>query len=206
MTLLIKILFLLFTTTTLLSGCSSQPKEVSKQLLNQDITQRNQQLTALIDWQISGKIAFIQDKKRESASIQWHYQESKQKQRLDLTTYLGINVLHLQSNHNIHTIKVDGSEHQGTNLDELIFSLTGLILPTEALTYWLKGLPYQTTDQFTYSKQTQLPTTLTSRYNHDIWQISYDNYQVINKYRLATKFTIRQNNLLIKIAIKQWTL
>jgi outer membrane lipoprotein LolB len=192
------------------SGCSLLSSEATQQptkkALNQTIEQRNQSLLALKKWQITGKIAFIQSKKRQSASLYWQYNKEQQQQKLNLTTFLGINVFQLISEQGLHTVEVNGDTFKDTDLQHLIFSLTGMPLPADALVFWLKGLAYQPNDIIRYDQQSHLPEHITSQYNNETWQISYDHYQIINDYRLATKFTIKSDNLVIKIVIKKWQL
>jgi outer membrane lipoprotein LolB len=194
--------FSILLSSVLLSGCLSTSYESRTSPLS--IDERNQQLHNLQDWTLVGKIAFIQENSRESASINWQVLQSKEQQQLDLTTYLGINVLHLSTIENQHTITVDGKTYQTSDLDVLIRSLTGFSLPTKALTYWLKGLPYQGTDTISYDTETNLPYLLVSEYAGKTWQIRYDKYELTNNINLAKKFTIKENNLLIKIAINKW--
>ena len=115
-------------------------------------------------------------------------------------------MLHLESKKNQHLIKVNGKEYRTNNLDQLVHSLTGLTLPTKALNFWLKGLPYQSTDHVSISPKTQLPASLTSLFNDIQWQVDYGNYQVFDGLQMATKFTIKKDGLLIKVAIKKWSL
>ena len=103
-------------------------------------------------------------------------------------------------------LKLMDQEYQGTNLNQLIYSLTGLTLPAQALTYWLKGIPFSSHDTIEFSEQTKLPSKLTSNYDDETWQISYKNYQNINGYLLAKSFTIKQNQLTIKIQINHWNI
>jgi len=197
----------------MLSGCATRPSTPLKDNI-QVVTseQRAKQLLKKKKWQLKGKIAFIQQiknnkgikDKRESASIIWQVNEKKQTQELNLTSYLGINVLHLKSNQNQHLIKVDGKEYRGTNLSQLIYSLTGLTLPTEALSFWLKGLPYKSDDKLQTDDKTQLPKRLSSYYHNALWQINYSNYQRFNGFEMATKFSIKKDDLLIKVAVKNW--
>lgn len=195
-----------------LSGCATKPTKAPLNVNTQlSAEQRANQLTHIKQWQLRGKIAFIEQlesnkSKRESANIAWQVDTSKQTQELNLTSYLGINVLHLASQGNEHLIKVDGNEYRANNLSELIDSLTGLTLPTNALNYWLKGLPYHETDQIEFSPNSQLPVNLTSLSNNIEWQISYKKYKTFNGLQMATLFTIRKENLLIKIAINKWSL
>ncbi len=187
----------------LLSACVTPPLV---QIKPQSIQQRTEQLQKLDNWQVAGKIAFIQNNQRQSASLQWRYQGETQSQQLDLTTFLGINVLHLNSIDGIHQVKVDGKNYKSDNLQELIGSLTGLSFPTQALSYWLKGLPYHQNDQIIYHPDNQLPKQLIGQDNNEIWTINYDHYTLVDQYQLATKFTIKKNNLFIKIVIHKWTL
>ena len=190
----------------LINGCSTQPTPADKRQTHQTIEQRNDKLSQLNDWQLEGKIAFIQSDKRQSASINWQHQQSSNRQTLDLTSYLGVNVLHLESNNNRHIIAFDGESYQGSNLEQLIYSITGLTLPTDALSYWLKGLSYSINDTINYHFKSKLPSKITSEYNNERWQITYANYRQINDVQLATTFTIKRHDLLIKISINKWTL
>jgi outer membrane lipoprotein LolB len=191
---------------SLLASCTSIQKTKFPTTNMPSVEVRHQQVLAIQDWTISGKIAFIQGETRESASIHWQVIQSQKQQQLNLTTYLGINVLHLSSLNNQHTIIADGQTYRNDNLDKLITKLTGFQLPTKALRLWLKALPYQTTDVITYGSKNQLPITLVSNYQNKSWQIHYDNYQLIKNNFLPTKITITEGDLLIKIAIKKWTI
>ena len=201
---------LLLVTSILISGCATKPNTAPEDNI-QVVTseQRTKQLLKNKKWQLKGKIAFIQQTnetdKRESASIIWKVNEKKQTQELNLTSYLGINVLHLKSNQQQHLIKVDGKEYRGSNLSILIYSLTGLTLPTEALTFWLKGLPYRTDDKLQINEKTQLPKSMTSYYHNSLWQINYNDYRSFNGFKMATKFTIKKEGLLIKVVVKNWS-
>jgi outer membrane lipoprotein LolB len=72
------------------------------------------------------------------------------------------------------------------------------------MTFWLKGLPYLSRDKILYSDKTQLPITLTSYHDKKRWQLRYGGYQQVDQYQLATKFTIKQEKITIKINVHQW--
>jgi outer membrane lipoprotein LolB len=204
------LLKLLLISTIILSGCASKP-DLVRENRTPIITaeQRTKQLLEKAQWKIKGKIAFIQKTntkdKRESASITWQVNETEETQELNLTSYLGMNVLHLKSEKNQHLIKVEGKEYTGSNLSQLIFSLTGLTLPTEALSFWLKGLPYKNEDLVQTEDLTQLPKKITSYYRNEIWEIDYSNYKYFDDLQMATKFTIQKDNLLIKVSVNNWS-
>ena len=200
-------LLLLSTLSSLtLSGCTSVPLKQDQSIIAQTPAQRTLQMKQLKNWKVTGKIAFIDKKSRNSASLSWAVNERTKTQQLNLTTYMGINVLQLNSRNNLHTIKADGQTYKGGNLEALIMDITGLTLPTNALTYWLKGFPYHDEDKFEYQNSTQLPLSLSSNYNNEKWQIIYGNYQSFDGYVLAKNFTIKKGGFMIKIAINDWTI
>lgn len=206
-------LFFLFAlSSAILSGCATKPTNEPPIIqVQHNAAQRAELLTQIKQWSLRGKIAFIEQRKdqtskRESANIAWQVNENNQTQALNLTSYLGINVLHLSSEKNNHLIKVNGKEYKGNNLAYLVYSLTGLTLPTKALNHWLKGLPYQPSDQIELSPTNQLPINLTSHFDNVQWQIGYGKYQLFDGVQMATNFTIKKDDLLIKIAIKKWSL
>lgn len=196
------LLLVLFTTS-----CSLIQKEQSSDpLFTQATDERTKQLLALKDWQIKGKIAFINAKERSSADLNWRFKGSENSQKLNLTSYLGINVLQLETIEGAHALEVDGKTYHAENLDSLIASLTGLTLPTEALSYWVKGIAYSDKDHITYQSNSKLPQTLDSIYNHQHWHIEFQRYKNIKGVQLPTSLKISQANLTIRISINYWHL
>jgi outer membrane lipoprotein LolB len=195
---------IIFLCTFLLSGCSSTSKE-TQVLIKQDPQQRISQLQQLQHWKLQGKIAFLEKGKRNSATLTWQVDELNKTQQLNLTSYLGINILQLVSSNGVHEIKLEGKTYQGLDLESLIYSLTGFTLPAQALSFWLKGIPYLESDAITYQEDTLLPQRLTSYYNNQLWQVDYGKYQQNDNFSLATKFSIKKDTLLIKIAINDWS-
>ncbi|MCH2056552.1 MAG: lipoprotein insertase outer membrane protein LolB [Thalassotalea sp.] len=203
----------------LISGCAQLPETQQEKLSNTNHLARKAQLEQLDNWRIRGKIAFIQrctendcqgkKDKRESVNLNWQMRADNQE--LKLNTFLGINVLSLESRalgseNELHELEVDGETYQSDNLDRLIWQLTGLNFPSEALSYWIKALPYSNQDTMTFSKETQLPVSMKSFYSGQEWLVSFSRYKAINGFALPTMLTIEQNGLLIKLSISKWTI
>ncbi|RHW75428.1 lipoprotein insertase outer membrane protein LolB [Colwellia sp. RSH04] len=194
-----------------ITACSTVQTEQSL-VTNVSAQQRVKQIDIISQWKLSGKIAFLQGDSRERANIYWSIDESIPSQKLNLSSYLGINILQLNSKKDHHTIKLDGKQYNGDNLDYLIEELTGLTLPTQALKYWLKGIPYSNTkDSITFDAQTGFPKSLQSSLVNSYgqeqqWLINYSRYKMVNNIALATKFTIKTQDLTIRIAIDKWQL
>lgn len=204
-----KLSFLFICIIVFLTGCmSTQPINDIDKGFSSDIKKREANLAKLKVWEVKGKIAFINSTERKSASLYW--KKSKNKQQLNLTTYLGISVLKLTSNENLHTIEVDGEEYQSNNLDSLIESLTDITFPTEALSYWIKATPYNKNDIFTFDKNSKLPLTLTSHYNGHNWIIQYSSYQSVQQGKLTVtlpnKIKVTSADLTINISINNWVI
>ncbi|SEK35958.1 outer membrane lipoprotein LolB [Colwellia chukchiensis] len=189
----------------IVSACTSiNDKPVTDNFTSQDINSRNQQLSQLDDWTIVGKIAFISNEKRESASLHWQKNSGDNTESLNLSTVFGIKLLAITKQDKLFNVVVDGQQYQTNDLDNLIYQLTGLNLPTRAMSHWLKGLAYLPSDEVTYHAKTQLPETLRSVYNQQHWQIKYSKYHHIGNFQLAKQLSISQDDLRIKIIIHSW--
>ncbi|MFT6195300.1 MAG: outer membrane lipoprotein LolB [Cognaticolwellia sp.] len=190
---------------SLLSACTSiNDIPVENNQKNQDIATRNQQVSQFNSWTIVGKIAFIDNQKRQSASLYWQKNAADHTESLNLSTLFGIQVLALTRQQDNFVLEVDGNLYNTADLDHLIYTLTGLDLPTRAMSHWLKGLTFLATDKVNYHAKTQLPQSLTSHYNNKNWLIKYSKYHHIGPFQLAKQLTIIQGNLRIKIVIHSW--
>jgi outer membrane lipoprotein LolB len=199
-----KQLFILFI-ISILTACSSiNDVPVANNQASQNIDTRNKQLSQLNSWTITGKIAFINAKERQSATLHWQKNQATESETLNLSTLFGIKVLELQREKSNFTLEVDGQTYQTKDLDNLIYNLTGLNLPTRAMNSWLKGLAYLPSDKIKYHEKTQLPESLTSHYNNKAWQINYSKYHHIGLFQLAKQLTIIQGDLRIRIVIHAW--
>lgn len=199
-----KIIAIIFTLFGLFGCVSKAPLNQTSSKNIEPIEVRIAQAKQLTHWKITGKIAFIQPDKKESATLFWQVDQKKQTQTLKLTTYLGINLLSLSSKNSLHTLNVDGETYQNENLAELLQTLTGLQLPTQALHYWLKGLRFSDEDSIIYEQNSNLPKTLSSQINQQPWTISFSKYKKVNDVFLAHRFSLTNTAVTIKISVNKW--
>ncbi len=195
---------IIFSLFILLSGCSTTPEspEITGELTDD---QYQQQLSQLSNWQFKGKLAFITPKERQSANVLWQT-HNQQLEKLSLSTFLGINILELEKQPNDYVIHVDDESHHGTNLSYLIWQLTGLTLPVNALNDWLKARPHIANDQLIYDQNNIYPSGLISDFNQQQWQVKYRQYRPVNQIMLPHKIDITQGQLSIKLQINRWEL
>ncbi|MGB1262958.1 MAG: lipoprotein insertase outer membrane protein LolB [Cognaticolwellia sp.] len=199
-----KALIILFF-VVILTACSSiNDIPVTDSNTNQSITSRNKQMSQLSQWSLAGKIAFINSQERQSATLNWQKNDVDNTESLNLSTVFGIKVLELNRAQDSFSLEVDDQSYHTQDLDQLIYQLTGLNLPTRAMSHWLKGLAFLPSDEIIYNQTTQLPALLTSQYNNKTWQIKYSKYHHIGQYQLAKQFAIVQDDLRIKIVIHSW--
>lgn len=187
---LILLVFFLF-----INGCAQQIQQ-------QSVPKKDwqQQLSHLQHFSISGKLAFISTKKRQSANFHWL--QNNENYQLKLTSFIGTQILQLQRTAEQAELEIDGNYHQDNNAQALIARLTGWILPLDNSANWLKGditPTEQTRDQFgrLLDARWQSPSG-------EVWQISYANYIALQGVWLPQSITLTQQGVKIKIKISTW--
>jgi len=189
----------------LLSNCASYHHANESMKTYQSFQDYQTTMSQFFHWEIQGKIAFLQKNKRQSANIFWNKNEQTQNQTLNLTTYLGINVLTLSSHDEQHTLKTNGQIYNTQNISSLIQEITNYQLPIEALSSWLKGLPYSNNDIVKINPTSFLPIQISTHYEGEVWKVYYQKYQTFEGYQLPSQLMIKQNDFTLKIMIHQWT-
>jgi len=188
----------------LVTGCTTLPNETIV-TTNIDQQKRMAQLAQIKQWQAQGKIAFIQPDKRQSANLRWDFDNIDRINEIDLTTFLGINILKISHQNDTYEVEFDNNKYQSKDLDNLIYDLTGLVIPTNALPHWMQATTYLKSDTVK-SGTNGLPGSISSHYQNEIWQIKYNNYRLINGLAMPHSITIKKNGITLKIAVKKWTL
>jgi len=179
----------------LLAGCAEIPKpqNISWHAHQQKIEQLN-------DWEFSGKIALITSKERHSLNIYWS--QDHDLTHLILSTFLGITVLELEQVNGITKItNNDGKVFSGDNPEQLIYALSGLIIPVDSLKQWIKGNPENAA--YTLNNNNQV-ATLNSKNNQ--WHVKYSAYDTYINIMLPTKLSLKDTDKRIKFSISRWKL
>ncbi|QOL24518.1 outer membrane lipoprotein LolB [Thalassotalea sp. LPB0316] len=194
-------IYLLFPLFIFLYGCSTTKPISSPQVSSS--SQHQADVAQLASWQIKGKLAFISPNERQSANVLWQVKDHAV-EKLSLSTFLGINIVDIEQTSEHYLIHADGETHQGNNLALLIWQLTGLTLPVDALSHWLKASPYLPSDKLSYQAQQVLPYQLSSHFNQQQWQVKYRQFKMVNNVMLPHKVDITQGDLTIKLQINRW--
>lgn len=189
---LILLVFLLFIT-----GCAQQ---ISTSSVPNE--QWREQLSTVKDFNAEGKMAFISPEDRQSANFIW--QQLDKDYSLSLNTFIGTNVLKLTQQDQLASVLYDGKEYQSADAQQLVYQLSGWVLPMDEPQQWLLGNIAAQDAQFDQLQRLtqaswQSPNGLT-------WQIKYSNYEAYNGVWLPSRISLIQDNIRVKLQINDWQL
>ncbi len=196
------ILFTLF-------GCEitpplSEESKITPALQNAFYSQ-NQQRLALKRWQLAGKMALIQPDEKQSARLNW--QQDGTAFKLQLTNLLGVTLLSAEQNAKQAVLEYDGERYQDEKMEQLLAQMTGLTLPVEQLTAWLKAAidPNQA-KQLKLDEQGRLLYFEQELPGWGRWVVDYNGYYPATKTlpALPSRVTLRCQEITIKLMIHQW--
>jgi len=160
---------------------------------------RQKQLNGLTNWKLKSVVSIKESKQHTILHAYW--------QQL-INEYM----INITSQFNVGGIKIAGDANQVTlwrsntnkviakNPENLIYNELGWTLPLSNLKYWILGLPAPNLNH----------NSKFDRYNHltyleqQNWRINYTNFISIKNIDLPTTILLSNNNLQIKIIIKQW--
>src|SRR5699024_3682688 len=133
-----------------------------------------------------------------SATVRWQQQDHKGHLRFSGPMCLGSAELDWEP------CAAELTSSKGTinapSAEILAYELTGLLLPADALLYWLRGLPWpQGPAQLTKDDAGRL-TQLTQL----DWQISFDRWQQVQGYWLPHRLKAKHNEDSFTLVIQQW--
>ncbi|MBE0362492.1 outer membrane lipoprotein LolB [Pseudoalteromonas ulvae UL12] len=187
---LIFIIFFLFIT-----GCASQKPSLT--VPHPDWKSRLEQQT---EWQVAGKLAFISPEKRQSVNFNWHNQATSSK--LALTTFIGSHVLTLEQFDDHATLLMKGETHSAQNAQQLLYQLTGMMLPIDNAPNWLKGVQHQSNSEFDQLGRATKGSVINQF--GQIWHIDYQHFQLVNGLWVPDKLTLSHQTIKVKIQIYSW--
>lgn len=193
----------LFVCGSFLIGCSSVPQAP---LHSVEWQSHQQQLTDLLYYTLSGKMAYIGADDRQSLNFYW--KRTPANTQLTLTTFLGQTALDLTfTNMGAKVVTYDGRTFTHPNANMLVKKLTGLSIPVKELSDWVKGMPTNA-DHYTVSNLNTL-ATLEKNVTGQDWAIQFDRYrdQISENnvnYVLPSSINMTHDDTRIKLSISKW--
>jgi outer membrane lipoprotein LolB len=194
---------ILFLSSIVLAGCSSVPDSIT----SVEWQAHEQRLKTINDFQATGKLGYIAPDQRQSLNFYW--KQSTTLSQLRLTTVLGQTALKLTLTPQGATVETyDDQVLTARNANQLIYRLTGLMMPVDHLPDWLLGLPTNA-DSFQLSSTNTLQV-LDKQIGLNDWNIDYQRYGDIEWHNqtlpLPNKLKLSTSDVKINLVITKWNI
>lgn len=208
-----------------LAGCSTGIKEqpLDAQGINQSAAaqkkqqawqQQQNQLKTIQQWNISGRLSVQTSDNGGQADFSWQQQNSGDYQ-IRIQAPLGAGTTWIKREAGlVEVTNTNGQQASDTNVDRLLYELTGWPLPVRGLYFWVRGLPSAKSDyQITQWHANGLPKII----EQDGWRIEFKSHRKIGQQQLPGKLFIKripqpyqageeEQEVDVRLIIRQWGL
>lgn len=204
-----KLWLALLLTILVTAGCATLPPESKHAHITPELLARYQEhqmsLAGLSQWQASGKMALISPAEKQSSRLNW--KQSPQLSKLTLTNMLGITLLEASQTSQGASIEINGENHQGSSLHDLIHQLAGFRLPVQAMPSWLTGnVDLAQAENLSLDENGYLLGFHQTVADWGEWQVSYNGYYPATPKMpaLPSRITLKHPELTLKLLIHRW--
>lgn len=192
-------LALLFIATT---ACVHQPGLIPPE----NLREHQQQLQAIADWQLQGKLGIRTPDDNGSASLKWT--QEKTDYQLNLSGPLGQKRMIITGTPGKVRLEQTGEPAEEAKTPEaLIKKQLGWTLPVTQLAYWVRGVP---APQTRITRIEQNSDGLIAQLEQGGWLINYSNYQnqAFNNATLSLpgRITAEYQDVRLILVIREWQL
>jgi outer membrane lipoprotein LolB len=196
--------FIIFVLSSLLlAGCTSVPESIT----SVEWQAHEKKLETIQDFQVTGKLGYIAPDQRQNLNFFWKH--STALSQLRLTTILGQTALNLTITPQGATVETyDDQVLSARHANQLIYKLTGLMMPVEHMPDWLLGLPTDA-DAFQLSPANTLQT-LNKQIGQNAWNIAYQRYSDVEWHSqalpLPNRLKLTTSDVKINLLITKWNI
>lgn len=186
--------------TAALIGCAHPPAPTTPSVSYQKISwpQRQHALNRITDWDIDGAFSIRQPNKTTIASFDWTQKEKNYRIRIHSSLDLyGVNITGRPGL--VMLWRAQNDHFTARSPEQLMQQQLGWRLPVSNLYYWMRGLPAPGNYQAQFDNYGHL-STLTQQG----WQIQYAQYLSVRNVDLPQMLDLTNQDLGVKIVIKQW--
>ena len=186
---------ILLLSLTFIAGCSHQPP-ISH---TKDWNQHRAELAAFDQWQLRGKLGFKSAERGGSANLQWS--QNQQHYQLRLSGPMGVGNVLIQGDQTSAQMQ-QGDQRYVDSPELLAARFTGLPIPVDALSWWVRGLPSPS-----MPKAMDLivsPAGTASSFIQEGWQLSFSRYRMTRDGQLPRKISGQLGAQSFKLVISDW--
>jgi outer membrane lipoprotein LolB len=179
---------LLLVSALMLAGCSAPVARPVPEDVSAAWKQRQLGLTEIHSWRLRARVALQAGETGGQADLLWN--QSASSNDLRLVGAWGRGFVRLQFSDGRATLIDDhGVPHQGTDAGDLLYNVTGWIIPISSLHAWIVGLPVDASSARTVELDAygRLKTL-----EENGWHIDYDEYAVYDQRELPRRMVLSQ--------------
>lgn len=185
-----------------LTGCSLlSPAPKDEAMAN--LPQRQQELTALTEFEINASIYVKAPGNSVSGGLKW--QQQGDFYQASMQNLFGLNVFEIKTDKNGAEVQVDGQTHTAPSASVLLDYLSGWSLPIEEMPLWLKGMAGESAEAISYDALGRLQSFTLHDSQGREWQVSYPKF-FTNRLALPKLIVLQSADTRIKVAIREWNL
>jgi outer membrane lipoprotein LolB len=188
-----------------LTACTSINRMQSAPPNAQQWQQHQQTMQALMQWQLSGKVAMRNGINGGQADVFWKQTDAKNYEiKLVAPFGAGSSVLTADATQVMLAFS-NGDGMVASSVDEILQEMPDWTFPVSGLRYWLLGINSpESPAQMHWNEQGELALL-----EQDGWEIELQNYAPSGAYSLPKKITMRRqdhSDVSLKLLVRQWTL
>lgn len=180
----------------LLSSCTLQP---TSDLPPVSWQEHVSQISQLHHWQLRGKLGFKAPDQGGSASVTWQQQGSQY--QLNLRGPFGASAAQITGDNYQATLDLRNQTYHETP-EQLAFQLTGLPIPVDALSWWVRGIPSPREEAA--QMIIAMPSGVSAGFSQSGWQLSFTNYEPTNAGSLPRKINGKFGEYSFKLIVSHW--
>jgi len=181
----------------LLAACARQPlREV------EDFQRYRQELAAIEDWQLSGKMNLRVPGESDTVRIIW--QNRPEDFAIRLSGALGMGATWIRGNSREVRLEQSGGDPIiAPSADELAYSLLGRSIPISELRYWIRGLPapQPRPAQLAFNAEGVL-----TQLEQSGWTLQFSDYRAVGDWNLPGRIVGSRDDMRITLLISDWSL
>lgn len=186
----------------LLAGCAHQLPRAP--LISEDWPKHQNQIEALKNWQVVGKLGIRVPNDGGSLSLRWSQQLSDY--QIHFNSPLGQNVLTIEGSAKAVTLREAGKEPTSAKTaEELIMRNTGWTIPVTQLAYWIRGLPAPGAKITAFKPN---PQGLIGEFEQLEWKVTFSNYLSVNTANdtiaMPGRIIAEYKDIRLTLAIREW--
>ena len=176
--------------TLMLSACQT------RQVLDVDDFDRAEDLK---HWDISGRLGYRTATDGGNASLDWR--QRQEGGQIHFSGPLGFGSAELVWNDQLATLDTGREQMSAGSPAELAWHLTGLLIPVDALYYWVRGLPWPWAAAEPGFDEAGRTTTLEQLG----WSLRFDRHQEVAGLALPHRVRANLNEDSFTLIIQRWT-